>query len=604
MRGLRAGVAPRTASATPPARPNSEPAAGPGADESGPDVTGYRPDDGAANAAEADGPGPGGPHPRAAGIGPAGDPGDPRPRTGGIGPGGHPGDPRPRTGWVGPGGEPGDPHPQADRSGPAGEPDNPRPWADAVGPAGEPGNPHPRTDQIGPAGESANRRPRTGGIGPAGEPDNPRPWADAVGPAGEPGNPHPQADRSGPAGKSGNRRPRTGGIGPAGEPDNPHPWADAVGPAGDLGNPHPQADRSGPAGKSGNRRPRTGGIGPGGEPDNPRPWADAVGPAGDPGNPHPQADRIGPSGEPGDRRPRAGGIGRQWDGGPVLRGSGTRPVSGSASGLRSVLPGADTRTHGAPVGDAGDGGEGTVDGTWSADPYARALRTGRGPLFLRRADGWLLPLELERWCAAADAADLEVLRRCEGAVLDVGCGPGRLVAALGARGRRVLGIDVSEAAVARTVALGGQALRRSVFETLPGEGRWGTALLIDGNIGIGGDPTALLDRTAQLLAPGGLLIAETVTDPDLDERVRVHVTDARGAVGDPFPWARLGTPALLRHAARAGWAPVDQWTAGGRSFVALRRRTTRTTAEPPKSTAVTSSQRARKPSGDSPVAEA
>ncbi|MFF4058789.1 class I SAM-dependent methyltransferase [Streptomyces sp. NPDC001668] len=183
------------------------------------------------------------------------------------------------------------------------------------------------------------------------------------------------------------------------------------------------------------------------------------------------------------------------------------------------------------------------DGTWSADPYTQALRTGQGPLFLRRSDGWLLLLELERWCAAADAADLEVLRRCEGAVLDVGCGPGRLVAELGARGRRVLGIDVSEAAVARTVALGGQALRRSVFESLPGEGRWGTALLVDGNVGIGGDPQALLDRITQLLSPGGLLIAETVTDPDVDERVQVRVTDARGAVGSPFPWARLGTPA-------------------------------------------------------------
>jgi len=244
------------------------------------------------------------------------------------------------------------------------------------------------------------------------------------------------------------------------------------------------------------------------------------------------------------------------------------------------------------------------DGTWSADPYAQALRTGQGPLFLRRSDGWLLLLELERWCAAADAADLEVLRRCEGAVLDVGCGPGRLVAALGARGRRVLGIDVSEAAVARTVALGGQALRRSVFETVPGEGRWGTALLVDGNVGIGGDPPALLDRMSQLLAPGGLLIAETVTDPDIDERVQVRVTDARGATGNPFPWARLGSPALLRHAARSDWAPVDQWAAGGRSFVSLRRRTTKTTAEPPNSTAVTSSQRARKPSGDRPVAEA
>jgi len=242
---------------------------------------------------------------------------------------------------------------------------------------------------------------------------------------------------------------------------------------------------------------------------------------------------------------------------------------------------------------------------WSADPYTDALRTGRGPLFLRRTDGWLLPLEVERWCAEADAADREVLRRCEGAVLDVGCGPGRLVAALAAQGRPALGIDVSEAAVAHTVRLGGQALRRSVFEPVPGEGRWDTALLIDGNVGIGGDPHALLRRMSQLLARGGLLVAETAP-VDVDERVRVRVADGRGASGTSFPWARLGTPALLRHAGRAGWRPEGQWTADGRSFLALRNRSDRrtsSTAEPPNSAVVTSSQRDRNPAPERAVAD-
>ncbi|QFZ78652.1 methyltransferase domain-containing protein [Streptomyces fagopyri] len=239
---------------------------------------------------------------------------------------------------------------------------------------------------------------------------------------------------------------------------------------------------------------------------------------------------------------------------------------------------------------------------WSSDPYADALRVGRGPLYLSRTDGWLLPLEVERWCAGADTADLEVLRRCEGTVLDVGCGPGRLIAALAAQGRRALGIDISEAAVEHTVRLGGQALHRSVFDPVPGEGRWGTALLIDGNLGIGGDPAALLDRVDQLLSPGGLLIVETVP-VDVDERVRVRVADGRGAAGSPFLWARLGTPALLRHARPAGWHPDGQWSTGGRSFVALRSRSASSTAEPPKSTAVITSQRVRKPLPARPAAD-
>ncbi|WP_406087171.1 class I SAM-dependent methyltransferase [Streptomyces virginiae] len=207
---------------------------------------------------------------------------------------------------------------------------------------------------------------------------------------------------------------------------------------------------------------------------------------------------------------------------------------------------------------------------WRADPYADALRAGQGPLYLRRSDGWLLPLDVERWCAEPDEADEGVLARCTGPVLDIGCGPGRLVATLAARGHRALGVDVTPEAVARTTRAGGSALCRSVFDPLPGEGRWGTVLLIDGNIGIGGDPAALLHRAARLAAPDGCLLVE-VTSADVDERVEVHVDDGRGGHGAPFWWARLGARALRGAAADAGWTRSETWQAAGRDFVGLRR---------------------------------
>ncbi|MFF4486043.1 methyltransferase domain-containing protein [Streptomyces sp. NPDC001544] len=212
---------------------------------------------------------------------------------------------------------------------------------------------------------------------------------------------------------------------------------------------------------------------------------------------------------------------------------------------------------------------------WTDDPYAAAVRTGRGPLYLRRLpdtaqEPQRLPLDIERWCSPPDAGDKSVLRRCTGPVLDVGCGPGRLVSALSVLGVPALGVDISPAAVARTRRQGGAAVRRSAYDRLPGEGRWSTALLMDGNVGIGGDPVALLGRMTELVAPGGCLLAEAAPQ-DVDDRFTARVEDARGRYGRPFPWARLGPTALLYAADATGWILTGRWTVGGRPFVELRR---------------------------------
>ena len=130
------------------------------------------------------------------------------------------------------------------------------------------------------------------------------------------------------------------------------------------------------------------------------------------------------------------------------------------------------------------------------------VEVGHSPAQLRS-------LHVGAWLAMS-AADEMLASRCEAPVLDIGCGPGRFVEALGARGIPVLGVDVSRAAVAQTAGRGVPALLRDVYDRLPGEGRWGTVLLADGNIGVGGDPLTLLRRCAELLRPGGIALVEEV----------------------------------------------------------------------------------------------
>lgn len=106
--------------------------------------------------------------------------------------------------------------------------------------------------------------------------------------------------------------------------------------------------------------------------------------------------------------------------------------------------------------------------------YGRGLRettAGRTDTWrLHYDDGTVEPLTLGRWCGSLVAGDHGLLDRCAGPTVDVGCGPGRLAAAVAWRGMPVLGVDISRTAVGMARARGVTALRRSVFDRLPGEG--------------------------------------------------------------------------------------------------------------------------------------
>lgn len=209
-------------------------------------------------------------------------------------------------------------------------------------------------------------------------------------------------------------------------------------------------------------------------------------------------------------------------------------------------------------------------GAGGGEPYARALRTD-GRLRLTDADrpDAAITFDVARWSAAADRVDRSLLEVADGPVIDIGCGPGRMLVAARTLGIPSLGVDVSAEAVAIARRTGGTAIQGSVFDPVPDEGHWDTALVIDGNIGIGGDPEALLRRCGEIVRVGGRVVVETHVDRHADRAFTARVMDADGHQSAAFPWAEVGIDALLDHAADAGLTARQSWTAEGRTFCEL-----------------------------------
>lgn len=198
--------------------------------------------------------------------------------------------------------------------------------------------------------------------------------------------------------------------------------------------------------------------------------------------------------------------------------------------------------------------------------FTAALR-GRG-CHVEYLDDDMRPLPMTSWRRTADASDRVLLGHCVGDTLDLGCGPGRMGEHLARNGHRVLAVDIVPEAAAQAARRGVDTWVGDVFAPMPEEGRWQTALLADGNIGIGGDPQLLLHRVRQLVAPGGRVVAD-VRPPGRGVRARWARIRTDDHTSKPFRWAIVGADAVVPMAHAAGFRATDLHEHEGRWFAVL-----------------------------------
>jgi SAM-dependent methyltransferase len=204
--------------------------------------------------------------------------------------------------------------------------------------------------------------------------------------------------------------------------------------------------------------------------------------------------------------------------------------------------------------------------------YAQALThhaAGGSPTStVRLHDGSVRSLEVGRWVQGADAVDEHALAALHGPVLDVGCGPGRHLHALARRGVFGLGVDLCPTAVQLARGRGANAIVGSIFGDVPYAGNWRSALLLDGNIGIGGRPARLLARITSLLAPRGTILVELAPPETMTTETLARIETAT-AISDWFEWAEVSAASIGELADAAAVHVCDVWQNYDRWFARL-----------------------------------
>ncbi len=110
------------------------------------------------------------------------------------------------------------------------------------------------------------------------------------------------------------------------------------------------------------------------------------------------------------------------------------------------------------------------------------------------------PEFIDRWQAAIGTLDDKI-------VIDVGCGPGNLLASLGGKPKMLIGLDISPGALQVAKTLGYQPILADV-QNLPLVSECADVVMLNAVMHHSDDAEKVLREAARLVRPGGLLVTD------------------------------------------------------------------------------------------------
>lgn len=161
--------------------------------------------------------------------------------------------------------------------------------------------------------------------------------------------------------------------------------------------------------------------------------------------------------------------------------------------------------------------------------------------------------------------EVNVLKAARGKVLDMGCGAGRIIKYLGAKGISVTGFDVDPHCIKLCKEQGLKDVHHTDFEHFKTLGVFDTLLLLNRSAGMTGTLEGLkklLYKSKECCSPDGVLIFDSLKEPNESDQESSYKEmmlrhKYAGRYDKWFPWICISKGYMEKLLQESGWEIID-----------------------------------------------